>query len=158
MFNVSAWQIHGRGLSLNALGNNLHTVSSNEALRGTLLFELWYEQTLLDGRLAVRLGQLAADEEFMISQYATLFINHTFGFTTAAGADIPSGGPAYPLAAPGVRVRIRPSDAMAFLVGVFNGDPAGPGRASRNSATPPAPRSASATACSPSRRLSSPAI
>ena len=69
-FNVSGFQIHGRGLSLNDLDNNLDTVSSIEALRGTLLFELWYEQAFLDRTLAVRVGQLAADQEFMISQYA----------------------------------------------------------------------------------------
>lgn len=38
--NASALQVHGRGLSQNNLGN-LQTVSSIEAQRGTLLFELW---------------------------------------------------------------------------------------------------------------------
>lgn len=77
--NVSGFQIHGRGLSINALDNNLHTVSWLEAPRGTLLFELWYEQVLFEKMLAIRVGQLAADQEFMISQYGYLFDNHTFG-------------------------------------------------------------------------------
>lgn len=126
-FNVSAYQIHGRGLGLNDLGNNLNTPSSLESLRGTLLFELWYEQSLLDGRLSVRLGQLAADQEFMISQYGGLFLNHTFGWSTLPSADLPSGGPVYPLATPGLRVRYLPRRDLAFLLGVYNGDPAGPG-------------------------------
>ena len=126
-FNVSGFQIHGRGLSLNNLDNNLNTVSSIEAYRGTLLFELWYEQALFDSKLQVRVGQLAADQEFMVSQYANLFINHTFGWSTLASADLPSGGAAYPLAPPGVRLRWFPRDALTLLAAVLAGNPAGPG-------------------------------
>ena len=126
-FNATGYQIHGRGLSVNDLGNNLNTVSSLEASRGTLLFELWYEQVLFDKKLAIRVGQLAADQEFMISQYAGLFTNHTFGWSTFPSADLPSGGPSYPLATPGVRVKWVPRDSLSLLLGVFNGDPAGPG-------------------------------
>jgi len=126
-FNATGYQIHGRGLSQNALGNNLNTVSSLEAPRGTLLFELWYEQVLLDKKLAIRVGQLAADQEFMISQYAGLFLNHTFGWSTFPSTDLPSGGPAFPLATLGVRLKYIPRDDLSLLFGVFNGDPAGPG-------------------------------
>jgi porin len=38
---------------------------------------------------------------------------------------MPSGGPAYPLAAPGIRLRVLPTDSLTLLAGVFNGDPAG---------------------------------
>ena len=134
--NVSGWQIHGRGLSVNALGNNLHTVSGLEAPRGTLLFELWYEQVLFDKKLAVRIGQLAADQEFMVSQYGYLFINHTFGWSTLPSTDLPSSGPSYPLAAPGVRVRVQPHDNLTVLAAVFNGDPAGPGAGTPQSRNP----------------------
>ncbi len=127
-FNATGYQIHGRGLSLNNLGNNLNTVSGLEALRGTLLFELWYEQVLFDKRLAVRVGQLAADQEFMISQYAGLFLNHTFGWSSLPSSDLPSSGPSFPLATPGVRVKYVPADNITLLGAVFNGDPAGPGR------------------------------
>ena len=126
-FNASAFQIHGRGLSLNNLGNNLHTVSSLEAYRGTLLFELWYQQALFDKKLEIRVGQLAADQEFMISQYGGLFLNHTFGWSTLPSADLPSGGAAYPLATPGIRVRWFARDDLTLLAAVLNGNPAGPG-------------------------------
>jgi len=135
-FNATGYQIHGRGLSLNNLGNNLNTVSSLEAARGTLLFELWYEQVLLDKKLAIRVGQLAADQEFMISQYAGLFLNHTFGWSTFPSADLPSGGPAFPLATPGVRVKYVARDDLSLLAAVFNGDPAGPGRGNPQSRDP----------------------
>ncbi len=127
-FNATGYQIHGRGLSINALGNNLNTVSSLESARGTLLFELWYDQVLADRKVSVRVGQLAADQEFMISQYAGLFTNHTFGWTTLPSVGLPSGGPIYPLATPGARVKYVPRDNLSLLAAVFNGDPAGPGQ------------------------------
>ncbi len=127
VFNASGYQVHGRGLSVNALGNNLNTVSSLETQRGTLLFELWYEQALFDKKLAIRVGQLAADQEFIISQYAALFVNHTFGWPTQPSVALPSSGPSFPLAAPGVRVRVSPREDLTLLAAVFNGDPAGPG-------------------------------
>jgi len=126
--NATSYQIHGRGLSVNALGNNLNTVSSLETPRGTLLFEMWYEQQLFGKKLSVRVGQIAADQEFMTTQYGGLFLNHTFGWSTLPSTDLPSGGPSYPLATPGVRVRWAPRDDLSLLLGVFNGDPAGPGR------------------------------
>ncbi len=38
--------------------------------------------------------------------------------------DLPGGGPAYPLAAPAIRVRYRPVNQLAVLLAVFNGSPA----------------------------------
>ena len=126
-FHANAYQIHGRGLSANDLGNNFMIASNIEAQRSTRLFDLWLEQGLLDGRLSIRAGQLAADDEFIISQYAANFVNSTFGWPAFAASDLPSGGPAYPLATPGLRVRWAPSGRLAISAAVFNGDPAGPG-------------------------------
>lgn len=120
--NVSAYQIHGRGLTASNL-NNLNVASGIEAPRATRLFELWYEQSLLHDALSVRLGQQAADQEFMVSQYGALFINSGFGWATLPALDLPSGGPAYPLATPGVRVKVSPSDPWSVLTGVYSGDP-----------------------------------
>src|SRR5207248_2466525 len=68
--HVSAYQIHGRGLSANALGGNLLAASTIEANRATRLFDAYLEQRLFDDSLSVRAGQIAADDEFIISQYA----------------------------------------------------------------------------------------
>ena len=122
-FNVSAYQIHGRGLSANNL-HNLNTASGIEATRATRLFELWYEQKLLNDTVSVRIGQQAADTEFQVSSYAGLFVNSAFGWPTLAAVDLPSGGPAYPLATPGVRLKVQPREDLAFLLGVYSGNPA----------------------------------
>ncbi len=60
-------------------------------------------------RLSIRLGQLTADSEFFISDYGATFINGTFGWPAIMGMNVPNGGPAYPMGAPGVRVAISPS-------------------------------------------------
>ena len=127
-FRVEAYQINGAGLSRAAV-NDLAVVSELEALPSTRLYELWVEQQLLDGRLAVKIGQVAADTEFLVSQTATLFINSTFGWPTITGTNLPSGGPAYPFGAPAVRANYLPNPNLSVQVGLFDGDPAGPARA-----------------------------
>src|SRR6266853_1779525 len=89
------YQIHGRGLSANYLGNNLLTASNIEASRATRLFDLWLQQQLFGGLLSVRAGQIAADDEFIISQYGANFVNSTFGWPAIPAVNAPSGGPAY---------------------------------------------------------------
>lgn len=125
--NVSAFQFYGRGLGVNDVNALLPVTSTEQNVRGARLFELWYEQVLADRKIAIRIGQLSADQEFIISQLAGLFINSAFGFPTLPSLDLPSGGPAYPLATPGIRLKVVPDDHTAFLIGVFNGDTAGPG-------------------------------
>jgi len=126
--HANAYQIHGSGLTRSFLGN-LMPVSNVEALPANRLYEAWLEQKFADGKVAVRGGQLGADAEFVTSSYAGLFINGTFGWPTITASDLPSGGPAYPLATPGVRVGFYPTDKVTVLVGLFNGDPAKPGAA-----------------------------
>ena len=125
--HAEAFQIHGRGLS----GNNtmdLFTVSNLEATPSTRLYEAWFEQKFADDKVAVRVGQLGADTEFIVSQTATLFVDSTFGFPAIGSNDLPSGGPVYPLSAPGARLKLTPFDNVAVLAAIFDGDPAGPYR------------------------------
>lgn len=126
-FHANAYEIRGRGLSANDLGSNLLTVSNIEAARSVRLFDLWLEQLFFDGTVSLRIGQIAADDEFFITQYGANLINSTFGWPAIMGVDLPSGGPAYPLATPGARVKVV-SGEFSLAAAVFNGDPAGPGR------------------------------
>src|SRR6202044_2470630 len=123
LFNISALQIHGQNLSADNLGT-LQTASGIEADRATRLWEMWYDQKFLEeDRLDIKVGQQSLDQEFMVSQNALLFVNTMFGWPMVPSADLPGGGPAYPLSAPGIRFRARPIDPITFLVGVFNGSP-----------------------------------
>jgi porin len=123
-FNVSALQIHGRNLSADNLAT-LQTASGIESDRATRLWELWYQQKFLDeDRLDVKIGQQSLDQEFIVSRNALLFVNTMFGWPMVPSADMPGGGPAYPLAALGVRARGRPGNGWTVLAGVFSGSPA----------------------------------
>ncbi len=126
LFNVSALQNYGHGLSASNI-DNLNLVSSIEARRSAWLYELWYQQSFLGGAVDVRLGQLAADQEFMITQYGNWFVNAAFGWPTLPSANLPSGGPNLPLGTPGIRLRANAAGPLTVLLGAFNGDPAGPG-------------------------------
>jgi porin len=57
--------------------------------------------------------------------YSAFFVNSDW--PTIASSNLPSGGPAYPLSTPGVRLKVEPRKDTAFLLAIFNGDPAGPG-------------------------------
>jgi porin len=122
-FHANGFQIHGNSITAANIGS-LMPVTSLEATDATRLFELWFEQTIIKDKLTVRFGQLAADEEFILSVGGGHFINGTWGWPSITAADLPSGGPAYPLATPGVRVAINPNEKMGLLIGVYNGDPA----------------------------------
>src|SRR5262249_7943922 len=63
----------------------------------------------------------------MITQYGTLFLNSSFGFPGLPAADLPSGGPNYPMATPFARVRYQATDKIALTGAIYNGDPAPPG-------------------------------
>jgi porin len=124
-FHASLHQIHGSGLSANNL-ENLMAVSGIEAPTSTRLFNLWIEQKLGSGT-NLRLGQFTAAQEFLVSQNANLFVNSTFGWPALPAQNLPSGGPSYPEATPGARLKFTPNDQLTLLAAVFNGDPAGPG-------------------------------
>lgn len=127
--HANGYKIVGSGLSRSDL-LDLSLASGIEALPSTRLYEAWYEQTGFDGRVALKLGQIGADTEFLVSQYATLFVNATYGWPNITSYDLPSGGPAYPLAAPGVRLKLVPDAHWTVLAAVFDGDPSGAARLS----------------------------
>lgn len=122
--NVSALQIHGRNLASDALFN-LQTPSGIEANRATRLWELWYQQQFLGGKLDIKLGQQSLDQEFSTSQGGSLFINSAMGWPLLSAADLYAGGPSYPLSSLGVRVRAQPTDTVTVLAGVFDDNPPG---------------------------------
>jgi porin len=124
-FHVSMHQIHGPGLSENYI-ENLMTVSGVEAPGTTRLFNLWIEQKF-GSATDVRVGQFTASQEFAIADTADLFVNSAFGWPFLMSEDLPSGGPNYPEATPGARLKYRLNDQFTLMAAIFNGSPAGPG-------------------------------
>jgi porin len=125
-FYTDGYWISGEGLSRNAVGNLL-AVSSIEALASTRLHDMWLQQAFLNDQASLRVGQIALDDEFYISQYSAGFVNSTFGCPDIWSTDLPSGGACYPFATPGARFRVAPTTGLTFSAAAFNGNPAPPG-------------------------------
>jgi porin len=122
LFNVSALQYHGGNLSAQNL-DTLQTASGIEADRATRLWELWYQQKLFDDRVDIKIGQQSLDQEFMVTSNGAYFVNTMFGWPMLPSADMPGGGPAYPLSALGIRARVHLNDYFTLYAGLFNGSP-----------------------------------
>ena len=123
--HVSVYQIHNGGRTAADLSGSLADPSNIDALPTTRLFTAWYEQSFND-LVSLRLGQLAADDEFFTSETASGLLSGTFGWGNNLAANMTNGGPAYPLATPGARLQVKPADNLTLLGAVFSGDPAGP--------------------------------
>jgi porin len=123
-FQVHGLITHGPAFSPTYLDNFL-AASNLEAGQVARLYALWFEQDAFNERLSVRAGLMSADSQFFQSKTASNFINNGISWPLILATNLPAGGSAYPLLAPGVRVRIKPTDDVAFQAAVFSGDPTG---------------------------------
>ncbi|HEX9209149.1 MAG TPA: carbohydrate porin [Bradyrhizobium sp.] len=123
---ANGYVIYGRGLTRNYI-YNLATISEIEALPDQRLYNAYFEQSFFNDRLNFRIGQQAADVEFFDSETDDLFINGTFGWPAIKASNLPAGGPAPPIAVPGLRIKAALTDRITAFGAVFNGNPAAPG-------------------------------
>ncbi|MCI1909340.1 MAG: carbohydrate porin [Acetobacter fabarum] len=124
IFNISALQLRGRSISQDHLGV-FNPASGFEADRSTRLFELWYQQSFLGGKLDVKIGQQDLDTEFLISDYGSLYLNSNFGWPMAPSVNLYGGGPSWPLASPAIRIRYRPTDQFTVMFAAADDNPPG---------------------------------
>ena len=123
-FQVSGYWIHGRSLSADNLGT-LQFASETEAQRSLRLWELWYQQAVFDGAAELRIGQQSADQEFMVSDNSSLFLNAAMGWPAVPGADLYAAGPSYPLSSPALRLKLQPAEGITLLAAVYDDNPPG---------------------------------
>ncbi len=121
LFNVSGLAIYGGNISASNL-YALQTASGIEATSAIRLWEAWCQQKLND-TFDIRIGEQSIDQEFMVSQNGGYFINTMMGWPMLPSANLPAGGPAYPLAGLGIRARAHLTDTVTLLAGLFNGSP-----------------------------------
>ncbi len=121
---ISAVALSGPSLSSGYVGNlaNVSSINGRPAIR---LYNAWLQQNLAGDTVSIRAGLMNVDAEFFVSSTASLFVNSTFGWPAILALDLPGGGPAYPLSAPGVRVKLQPTPELAIMAAVFSGDPTG---------------------------------
>lgn len=119
------FQIHNTGRIRRDYVGGINTIAAIEAVPTTRLSEIWFEQKFAGDKAGLRVGQLAADAEFFFSDLSPMFLQSDW--PTIAAVNLPSGGAAYPLSTPGVRLKVDPIQNVSLLLAVLNGDPAGPG-------------------------------
>jgi porin len=124
-FFANFFAIHNTGRIRRDLVGGINTIAAIEAVPTVRLSEIWAEQKFAGDKASLRVGQLAADTEFFTTDVGIHFLENDWPTITAA--NLPSGGPAYPLSTPGARLKFNPLGDVSILLAAFNGDPAGPG-------------------------------
>ncbi|MBV9346585.1 MAG: carbohydrate porin [Pseudolabrys sp.] len=122
-FYANAFAIHNTGRIRRDYVGGINTIAAIEASPTVRLSELWLEQKILGDVASLRAGQLALDTEFFFSDTSLMFLQSDWPTITAQ--NLPSGGPAYPLSTPGLRLKVDPTKDVSLLFALVNGDPAG---------------------------------
>jgi len=121
-FRASGFWMHGESLTQKYVGD-FSVVSNLDAFDTVRLDELWLQQSFLDDRVSLKVGQLTADSEFFATSNGALFINSTFGAFPFIGQNFqPYSAPIYPVATPGARLRLQPVPEFYFQAAAFTGD------------------------------------
>ena len=124
-FHASASQLHGRGIAAYNV-SAIMPPSNIEAIPTTRLYELWSQKSFFNNKINIRIGQLGSDQEFMYPEWGIIFTNNTFGWASILNANLPSGGPSFPLSSVGTRIKLNPNEHFSFLASILDGNPAGP--------------------------------
>jgi porin len=121
-FYIDWHSYHGGQPSEDLVGSFPATaISGHEAERSIRFYQIFLEQRWLDGHVVAKAGQLALDEDFMVSDSAQVLRNAVFGDFTSSSvtADVA----VYPVAGPGLFLAARPFSNWHLRVGVYSGDP-----------------------------------
>jgi porin len=120
-FFVSMSQRSGANLSDIDIGNTFTTqqVYGRETFQ---VIDVAYQQKLLDDRVEVRIGRIAAGDVFDVSPYDYIFMQNAIdGNPVAIFLNAP-GMTAYPNATWGAELKVRTTDRTYVMGGLYNGD------------------------------------
>ena len=112
------------GGSLSA--NYIHNVFTVQQVFGGETFHLIniaYQQKLFDDRVELRLGRIAAGDDFLVSPYNYVFVQNGFDGNPVGIFFNSPGMTAYPNDTWGALVKVRPTARTYIMGGVYNGDP-----------------------------------
>jgi porin len=99
---------------------DLQGTSNIEADQAVKIYEAWYEHQFLADRLSVLAGWHDLNSEFDVLEYASTFINSSFGISP----DISQVGPSiFPTTALALRLRVNPTPGSYLLAALYDGEP-----------------------------------
>ena len=108
---------------------NFDEVSNLTALRSVRFYQAYVKQSFFAGKVTAKIGQLALDDDFMISAQSSMFMNASFGSLPVLSAN--TKVPIYPLGALGVWAQMNFTSAFRLQMGIYGGD-AGTQSSNRN--------------------------
>tara|TARA_Y100000588_G_scaffold395147_1_gene520486 strand:- start:508 stop:1758 length:1251 start_codon:yes stop_codon:yes gene_type:complete len=117
--HLGALAIFGGDPSTDLVGD-FNVLSNIAAFNTVRLFQAWLQKEWLEGTIAIRIGNIALDDDFMVSENAGLFLNSAFGPLPTESGNI--SAPIYPLGAPGIWTKVSPTDSSYFQLAVYSGD------------------------------------
>ena len=128
-FQASLHWFQGRQPSTELVGVNLsQAVNQYEAASTIRAYNLYFTQQIGPAVL-LEVGQMAVDSDFMVSRYATPFINASFGDLPSQNLNLDA--PSYPVAAPGIYLKTALGENVTNRLGVYTAD-SGPDIASNH--------------------------
>lgn len=98
------------------LAGDLQTFSNIDADGRTQASAVWFEQTLFDDRLRIKLGKMDANEDFAFPEHGVLFLQSSMGFSPTIFAF-----PSYPDPATAIAAFWQLSDEVTLGYGLFDG-------------------------------------
>lgn len=116
---VSVLGLAGHGPTERCLGDFL-AASNIEGYRSVRLYSWWLEGRA--GDWSLRAGALLADEEFTGTESGAQLINSAQGWPAFISANTVNTGPAFFVAAPGLRLARTWGETAAWRLGVYDGD------------------------------------
>lgn len=119
--DLCVYFLSNQGAALSEVTGDAQVTSNIEADGTQRLYEFWYNQALMDGRLEVLFGLHDLNSEFYTNEAAGLFTNSSFGI----GADV-AGSVAvsiFNVVSPAVRVKLAPNDKLTVLGAIYDGFP-----------------------------------
>ena len=121
-FEVSFSERFGSSLSKDDIGNvfTVQQVFGGETYR---IVDVAYRQQLLANRLELRVGRIAAGDDFLVSPANYVFVQNGFDGNPVGVFFNAPGMTAYPNATWGGLVKVKPTERAYVMAGVYNGDP-----------------------------------
>ncbi len=122
IFHGHFFDHHGAKPSQDYIGD-LQVADGYESNKVTKLYEFWYEHSfqLYGTDLSVLFGQHDLNSEFNIPEYGLLFVHSSFSFNNEISNNIPV--PNYPVAALGLRMKLKLTENLYFMAEISDGDP-----------------------------------
>lgn len=109
---------HG-GMPSSQLIGDLQVASNIEAGNRIYLHEFWFKQSFEKSEFSFGLLDLNAD--FVVSEYASSFVNSSFGIPSMISNNIPL--PIFPMTSLGVTAKISLSESVSLLTAIYDGLP-----------------------------------